>query len=126
MNAQTETNNAGLEAAKWFLALAIAAGGVAAFYHFAEWNHLLRVLMVLVAVGVAAGVAYTTAAGRFAWGFMGESRAELRKVVWPTRKETTNATMLVLVIVLIAGIVLWLIDVAFHSTLGFLLSHGGS
>lgn len=42
--------------------------------------------------------------------FMNEVVAELSKVTWPTQRETSSATVLVLVMVLISGVILWLLD----------------
>ncbi len=42
--------------------------------------------------------------------FLHASRAELRKVVWPTRQETVRTTLLVVVMVVIAGLFLWAVD----------------
>ena len=49
--------------------------------------------------------------GQLAWQFAVGTRAEVRKVVWPTRKETVQATLVVIVMVIIVGLYLWLLDV---------------
>jgi preprotein translocase subunit SecE len=125
MNAQTEiVQNSGADVAKWIAALAVLGGGVYGFYYLGDANVLLRVGALLVAVGVAVALAYTTYWGRFAWVFMQESRVELRKVIWPAKQETINATLLVFVIVAIAGVLLWGIDGLFQYGVHWLLGRG--
>ena len=58
---------------------------------------------------------YATHLGQSVVGFGREARAEVRKVVWPTRQETVQTTLMVLVAVIIIGIFLWLIDMALVS-----------
>jgi preprotein translocase subunit SecE len=53
---------------------------------------------------------FFTAQGKRFNGFLHASRAELRKVVWPTRQETLRTTLLVVVMVVIAGLFLWAVD----------------
>ncbi|MEK9649175.1 MAG: preprotein translocase subunit SecE, partial [Gammaproteobacteria bacterium] len=47
-----------------------------------------------------------------------DARTEIRKVVWPTRTETTHTTMIVVVAVIIVAIILWGLD----SFLSWLIS----
>lgn len=53
---------------------------------------------------------FFTAQGQRFNTFLQASRAELRKVVWPTRQETVRTTLLVVVMVVIAGLFLWAVD----------------
>jgi preprotein translocase subunit SecE len=50
---------------------------------------------------------------------------EVRKVVWPTRQETLQTTLIVIVMVLILGILLWLFDMVLMAILRFLTGTGG-
>ena len=99
--------------------------GITGFYYFAEYSTLLRVISLLVVAGVAVAVAMTTDPGRRLWQFGVDSRSEVRKVVWPTRQETTQTTLVVLVMVIILAIVLWLFDMALTGILRLLTGHGG-
>ncbi|NTU81702.1 MAG: preprotein translocase subunit SecE [Chloroflexales bacterium] len=54
-----------------------------------------------------------------------ETRSELRKVVWPTREETTRLTIVVIVISLLIGLILFVGDSLFlflYTTLVGLVS----
>jgi preprotein translocase subunit SecE len=83
---------------------------VAAFYYFSEFSLLYRVLALVAALLVAIGLILTTGTGRNIWGFMLESKQEVRRVVWPTREETIRTTLMVFVMVFIVGLVLWCLD----------------
>lgn len=117
MSEQTEQNGGGLDTLKLFAALALLIAGVMGFYYYSAESTLIRVVGLLVVVGVAVGIAMTTAKGRQLAGFMGNARIEVRKMVWPTRVETTQTTLIVLGVVLLVGIFLWLLD----SLLGWII-----
>jgi preprotein translocase subunit SecE len=65
---------------------------------------------MIVAVVAALGIMSLTGLGRRAREFLSESQFELRKVVWPTRQETVQTTIVIIVVVMIISIILWLID----------------
>ena len=85
-------------------------GAIGAFYYYADQSPLLRVIGLLVALVVSALIAYRTTLGKAAWSFIRESRTEIRKVVWPTRKETAQTTMFVIAAVIIMGIFFFMLD----------------
>lgn len=93
-------------------AVAIVVLGIAGFYYFDGLSVLLRAGMVIVAVVAGAGIALTSAPGQVTWEFAKGARLELRKVVWPTRRETIQGTGVVILMVVIVGIYLWLLDTA--------------
>jgi preprotein translocase subunit SecE len=125
MNSPAEAGGAGLDTAKLAAAVLLLTGGIFAFYYFAEYSTLLRVVALLAVSGVAAAVALQTAPGRQLWQFVTDARQEVRKVVWPTRQETLQTTLIVMVMVLIVGIVLWLFDMVLLAILRFLTGQGG-
>ncbi len=110
MVTKTEQQNSGLDTAKLVLSLLVVVAGIVGFYYFEEESQLLRVLGILGVVVVAFLIAATTLVGKRALGFAKESRVEVRKVVWPSRQETTQTTIAVLVMVIIVAIMLWLFD----------------
>ena len=89
------------------LPIAAAIGG---FYYFDDQPQWIRVIALLAAVGVSVLIALQTALGRAAWAFRRDAIIEVRKVVWPTRKETVQTTMIVLVVVIIMSLLLWALD----------------
>jgi len=95
---------------KLLLAAAVIAGGVYGFYHFANEHIVLRVVGMLVVVGVAAAIALQTTIGRTSWAFIQDSRTEVRKVVWPTRQETLQMTVIVIAMTILMALILWAMD----------------
>ncbi|MDY0020955.1 preprotein translocase subunit SecE [Arenimonas caeni] len=93
------------DVAKYALAIALVAGGLV-LYWMTDWPTLARVMLVVVGVAAGAFVMASTAKGRDAREFLGESMFELRKVVWPTRQETTRTTGVILVVVVIVSLIL--------------------
>ncbi|MHB1949853.1 MAG: preprotein translocase subunit SecE [Acidiferrobacteraceae bacterium] len=95
---------------KLVLAVLMLAAGIVVFYKLDAEPEIVRVAVVLAALAMATGLAFWTAPGRAAWVFVKEARLELRKVVWPTRKETTQSTLVVIALVLAAAFFLWAVD----------------
>ncbi len=110
MNAKAEEQGSALDTVKLLLAVLLVAGGSVAFYYFSEHSTLLRVLALLAITGVAIAIAVTTQKGRATWGFLKDSRTEVRKVVWPTRAETVQTTLVVLLMVVLVAVLLWIMD----------------
>ena len=96
--------------AKWIGAFVILGAGIGGFYYWSDESLLLRVIALLVLSAAALFVAVRTEKGRAAWEFVRESHTEVRKVVWPTRKETTQTTLIVIAMVGLVAIILWLLD----------------
>ena len=106
---QTTTNRTDLY--KLLAAGAIILVALVVFYAFANQSLLIRVILLLIACGVATVIALKTEPGAEAMEFIRGARSELRKVVWPTRAETIQTTLIVIAMVVIMGFLLWLLDV---------------
>jgi preprotein translocase subunit SecE len=124
MNSKSQVEASSLDTVKLILAVGIIVGGIYGFYYLDAYSQLLRVLGLLALVGVASFIAYQTAVGRTVWEFASSSKIEVRKVVWPSRKETMNTTLIVFLMVLIMGIVLWLFDMMLGAILKALTGTG--
>ena len=122
MNSKVEVENASLDSVKLGLALVSVSGAVMAFYYFEDTSLLFRVLGLVGTVVVSAVIASQTERGRNVTGFLKEAQVEVRKVVWPTRKEAVQTTGLVLVVVVVAALILWgfdaLLSVAIRTLMG--------
>ena len=110
MVAKAEVTQSSADTLKLAAAGIVVLAGLVLFYVFAEHSLLFRVIGLLAALGVAAFLAYQTALGKRTVAFFRDARAEVRKVVWPSRAETFQTTLTVFIIVLIVGIFLWLFD----------------
>ena len=91
-------------------AVALVAAGVWGYYWLAESALVLRVLAVAAGMAAGAAVAWFSAPGREFAVFAGEAVAEVKKVVWPTRKETIQTTAAVFAFVVVMAIFLWISD----------------
>jgi len=125
MNARAETGSSGLDTVKLVVSSILLVAGIWAFYYFAGVSLLLRVIALLVVAGGAAAIALTSDPGRRLWRFALDARMEVRKVVWPTRQETIQTTLIVVAMVLILGFVLWIFDTILMSILRLLTGQGG-
>jgi len=119
---KTEQPTSTFDTIKLFSALAILIAGIAGFYYFEGESQLLRVIGILVAAGIAFFITSTTNIGSRGIGFARDARVEVRKVVWPTRPETVQTTIAVLIMVFIVAIMLWLIDLALGSGISSLMA----
>jgi preprotein translocase subunit SecE len=124
MNSKSQAEASSLDTVKLLLAVGIIVGAIYGFYYLDGYSHLLRVVGLLALVGVSAFIAYQTTMGRTVWEFATASRVEVRKVVWPSRQETVQTTLIVFVMVLIMGIVLWLFDMMLGAILKALTGTG--
>lgn len=113
-----------MDALKIAFALGLVGIGVVGFYIYADESLLYRVLGLVALAGMAAGVMYTTALGQRTWNFAQDARVELRKVVWPTRTEATQTTLIVIAVVILVGIFLWLLDTIFQWAFGLITGIG--
>ncbi len=125
MDTKVEESPTFVDTAKLILAIGIVVAGLVAYYYFGESSQLLRSLGVIVALGVAAFVALQSLQGQWFWKFLQAARIELRKVVWPTREETIQTTIAVLVFALIMGVFFWLLDLFLFYVTSKITGQGG-
>ncbi len=105
-----------------YLAAALMiAGGIAGFYYFSAWPGVARAGLVLLSLLLAAALLWVTDLGLRFRHFVKEALIELRKVVWPERKETWQATGIVFVFVVVLAIFMWLVDKSLEVVLYGLL-----
>ena len=112
MTTQTETSQgSALDTVKLLLAAAAIVGGLYSYYYF-EFDLPLyaRVLIVLVGTGAGIAIGMLSSQGQRLWHFIQGSRVEIRKVVWPTKQETTQTAIAVFVFTLVMSVFFWLLD----------------
>ena len=110
MDTKAEEQPTIVDTAKLAFAVVVVLAGLVGYYYFADASALLRALAVIVALGAAAAVAFTSVQGRALWKFIQAARVELNKVVWPTREETIQTTLVVLVVAAFGGVFFWALD----------------
>ncbi|SDT87868.1 protein translocase subunit secE/sec61 gamma [Pseudomonas pohangensis] len=118
MSAKAEAKEGRFDALKWLVVVLLVALGVVGNQYFAAEPVLYRVLVLLFLAVLAGFVAFQTQKGRAFFVLLKEARTEIRKVVWPTRQETTQTTLIVVAVVLVMALLLWGLD----SLLGWLVS----
>lgn len=125
MKSSAETHSRPFDTAKWLLIAALLAGAVAGFYFYGDEPLLYRVGGLLAVVAAAVAVAATTQKGRAVWEFGQSSKQEVRKVIWPTRQETLQTALIVVVVVILVAIFLWLMDLLLLWLVSLLTGRGG-
>ena len=109
--ATTQDSESGvLDILKLLIAAGALVGGLFAYYYYIEISLPLRVLMVLGGTVAGVAIALTSTQGKRLWAFIQGSRIEIRKVVWPTRQETTQTAIAVFVFTLIMALFFWALD----------------
>jgi len=102
------------------MSLLLLLAGIVAFYYFSEIRLFYRVLGLFVILGLSCYIVYQTNFGKTVYTYVLESKIELKKVSWPTKQETTQTAIGVIVIVVIIGILLWLLDMLLAWSIGTL------
>lgn len=115
-----------LDTVKLIIALLCLVASVTAFYVFSEESTLLRVSGLLAGAIIAVVIAMRTEKGHNIWRFFQGAQVEVRKVVWPTREETAQTTLIVVLVVILIAIILWLLDIFLGWSVGALMGHRGS
>ena len=109
---------------KLLLAILLLVAGIAGFYLLADKPTVVRILAVLAGLVASVAVLWTTPIGQQSFGFIGEAVAESRKVVWPTRKETIQTTLVVFALVVVMAAFLAVVDIGFAFMVKWLLGRG--
>ena len=118
MTPKAEVQGSRFDLLKWLAVVALVAVGVVGNQYYSGSPILYRVIVLLVLAAVAVYVGLQTAKGKSFAVLVKEARIEIRKVVWPTRQETTQTTLIVVAVVLVMALLLWGLD----SLLGWLVS----
>ncbi len=109
-NSKTEQDNSSSGTMMVVLAVVIALAGVCAFSLLSDQSLLVRLAALIGGLVLAVVVAYMSPAGKRFIAYGTESYDELRRVVWPTRKETLNSTGMVIAFVVIIAVFLFMVD----------------
>ena len=124
MNTKVVAESSSLDTVKLVAALAMLLAGVVAFQYYAEAPKLMRVGGIILDVVLAAVLAAQTDKGRTVIGFVRDAQIEVRKVVWPTRQETVQTTVVVMIVVVVFAFLLWMLDLFLGWAMQSVLGHG--
>jgi preprotein translocase subunit SecE len=95
---------------KLVLAALLLAAGVAGFYYLADSAAIVRLAAIAAGAAAAVAVAWFTAPGQQFLAFAKDAVTEVKKVVWPTRKESLQTAGIVFAFVVVMAVFLWMSD----------------
>jgi preprotein translocase subunit SecE len=124
MSANVEEQNKGLDSVKWLISIGLLVAAVVLNMMFEQESALLRAVGVVTAVIVAGLIAATTFKGKTFISFAKESRIEVRKVVWPTRQEAMQTTLIIAAATAVIAVILYFLDMLLRWFVGFLTGVG--
>ena len=107
---QVETVSTGADKAKMAASVALVVAALAGFYLLGKQGPLVQGAVLLVGLAAAVGLFLTCESGRQFTAFGRDSWREVKKVVWPTRKEAVQMTLYVFAFVVLMALFLWLTD----------------
>jgi preprotein translocase subunit SecE len=107
---QVQTVNTTADRAKLAVAAALVVAALAAFYLLGKQGLLVQWASLLAGLVAAAVAFFASESGRQLVAFGRDAWREVRKVVWPARKEAIQITAYVFGFVLIMALFLWLTD----------------
>lgn len=107
---QVETVNTGADKAKLAAVVALVIASVAGFYLLGKQGAVVQWVALIVGLVAAAAVFLVSESGRQFVAFAKDAWREVKKVVWPTRKETLQMTAYVFAFVVIMALFLWFTD----------------
>ena len=131
-----KTHVSALDALKLVAAVALIIFGVGQFYYYGshplvyggeahQISTVVRLLVLLGALGLAVVLARITGIGASSWRYLMSARAEMLRMVWPSRQQTIQTTIVVIVMVVLLGVGLWLVDMASSKLLGLITGISG-
>ena len=118
-------NAGGADTARLVMAVVLVVAGIVAFYTLDSAPLWARWLAVVAGLVLGVAVVATSAYGRAVYQFVLDSRVELRKIVWPSRRETGMTTLVVFGFVIVGGAFFWIVDLILAWATRHLTGQGG-
>ena len=111
----------GLNSTLWIICvILVLIAAVGNIYFGDQFSSVVRVPAMVVLLLSALFVAAITNQGTVARTFLKESRIELRKIIWPTRQEATQTTLVVMGVTVVVSLILWGLDSIIVSLINFI------
>ncbi|QCF24941.1 preprotein translocase subunit SecE [Hydrocarboniclastica marina] len=110
MESKANQTSGRMDTLKWLVVFILVTVAVVGNTYYSAESLLYRVLAVVALAIVAGVIALQTSKGKRFAQLLKEARVEIRKVVWPTRQELTQTTLIVIVFVLVVALLLWGMD----------------
>jgi len=126
VNEELKVQNAGgADVVRLVIAVLLVIAGIAVFYYFDDAAWWLRWGAVVAGLLLGVGALATSAYGRTVTRFVLDSRVELRKIVWPSQRDTGRMTLVVFIFVVVGGVFFWLVDALLTFATRHLTGQGG-
>lgn len=124
MSVQEQASSSSFDTIKWLLAVVALAGAVYANHSLVDGSILIRAGVIIALVVIGIGIGFTTVKGKAGLAFAKESKIEARKVVWPTRTETVQTTIIIIIAVALISLLLYVMDMGLVKIINFLTVKG--
>lgn len=126
MSGRTEVQGAkdsdvSLDVVKWCVAWALVIAGISAYHYFEQFSAVYRALALVPVAAVTLFIAAKTSQGSAFWRLLNEAVIEARRVVWPTRQETVQTTLVVVAVVFVMSLILWGLDSIFGKLISLFI-----
>ena len=95
------------------------------YYYYSDAHAVVRVLGLIGGIALSGMVFYRSDKGRSWFGYLSHAQKEVKQVIWPTRQETVQMTLIVFAVVIVMSIFLWLVDMFFLWAVQMLTGQGG-
>jgi preprotein translocase subunit SecE len=118
-------NAGGADVGRLVIAIVLVIAGIVAFYVLDTAPILARWAAVVAGLVLGVGVIATSIYGRAVIQFALDSRVELRKVVWPSQRESLTTTAVVFGFVVVGGLFFWIVDLLLAWATRHLTGQGG-
>ncbi|GJM06291.1 MAG: protein translocase subunit SecE [marine bacterium B5-7] len=125
MATRTTNSTTPWDTLRWLIVAVLLIGGIVANVHFSAQPFLWRLGAGVGITIVSAVFALQTAHGKIAWQFLKDARMEVRRIIWPTRQQVMQSTLMVVVMVIVLSIILWGIDSIMIRLASWLTGQGG-
>ncbi|WMY96024.1 MAG: preprotein translocase subunit SecE [Arsenophonus sp.] len=121
-NSNLKENGCVFDIIKWALVGFFLIITIVGNYYFREYSTILRTVMVVIMAFFSIGLVLWTKKGKEILGFMRAAKMEIRKVIWPNRKETLQTTLVVVLVTIIMSLILWGLDGIMVRLVSFIIS----
>lgn len=123
--AENPSASKSLETLKVIVSATLLLLSLIGYYYYSDAHAVVRVLGLIGGVALSGLVFYQSDKGRAWFGYLSHAQKEVKQVIWPTRQETVQMTLIVFAVVIVMSIFLWLVDMFFLWAVQVLTGQGG-
>ncbi|MBK5145772.1 preprotein translocase subunit SecE [Budviciaceae bacterium BWR-B9] len=109
-NTEAQASGRGLEIVKWLIVAALLIAAIVGNYIYRGYSLPIRAIAVVAIIGIAFVIALFTVKGKATLEFARAARIEMKKVIWPTRQEALQTTLIVAAVTVVMSLILWGLD----------------